>query len=74
MVAVRVRDASKWTYDTSESGGVSVAVVAAETGKLISQLTRVHYDRALSVDILPVEGVDQFAEMRKMRLLLESLL
>ena len=28
----------------------------------------------LVVDILPIEGVDQFAEMRKMRLLLESLL
>jgi hypothetical protein len=37
-------------------------------------LLRVRYDRALSVDIMPVEGVDQFAEMRKMRLLLESLM
>jgi outer membrane protein OmpA-like peptidoglycan-associated protein len=35
MVAVRVRDTSKWTYDTSESRGASVAIVAAETGKLI---------------------------------------
>jgi sugar phosphate isomerase/epimerase len=65
---VRLRDTSK------EQLQVRVGQGLIEYGKLISQLLRVHYDRALSVDILPVEGVDQFAEMRKMRLLLESLL
>ena len=65
---VRLRDTSK------EQLQVRIGQGLIEYGKLISQLTRVRYDRALSVDILPVEGVDQFAEMRKMRLLLESLM
>jgi hypothetical protein len=32
------------------------------------------YRRAMSVDIVPQEGIEHSAEMRKMRLLLESLL
>ena len=43
-------------------------------GKLIQQLEKVGYDRALSVHMAPLEGFDHRAEMRKMRLLLESLL
>lgn len=43
-------------------------------GKLIQQLERVGYDRALSVHMAPIEGFDHRAEMRKMRLLLDSLL
>ena len=65
---VRLRDTSKDQLQVRIGQGL------IEYGKLISQLARVRYDRALSVDIVPVEGVDQFAEMRKMRLLLESLL
>ncbi len=65
---VRLRDTSKDQLQVRVGQGL------IEYGKLISQLTRVRYDRALSVDIVPVEGVDQYAEMRKMRLLLESLL
>lgn len=42
--------------------------------RLISQLARHRYDRALSVHMPPIEGVDHIGEMRKMRLLLESLL
>lgn len=45
-----------------------------EYGKLLSHLSRYQYDRALSVDILPNDEVDQNAELRKFRLLLESLL
>ena len=45
-----------------------------EYGKLVAQLQRVGYDRALSAHMPPLEGVDQVAELRKMRLLLESLL
>ena len=65
---VRLRDTTKDQLQVRVGQGL------IEYGKLISQLLRVKYDRALSVDIMPVEGVDQFAEMRKMRLLLESLL
>ena len=65
---VRLRDTSKDQLQVRVGQGL------IEYGKLISQLARVKYDRALSVDIIPMEGIDQFAEMRKMRLLLESLL
>ena len=65
---VRLRDTSKDQLQVRIGQGL------IEYGKLISQLARVRYDRALSVDIVPVEGVDQYAEMRKMRLLLDSLL
>jgi sugar phosphate isomerase/epimerase len=43
-------------------------------GKLIQQLERVDYNRALSVHMTPIEGFEHRAEMRKIRLLLESLL
>ncbi len=45
-----------------------------EYGKIVQQLERVGYKRALSAHMPPMEGVDQVAELRKMRLLLESLL
>lgn len=45
-----------------------------EYGKLFNQLERVGYRRALSVHLPPLPGVEQTAELRKMRLLLESLL
>jgi sugar phosphate isomerase/epimerase len=45
-----------------------------EYGKLFNQLERVGYKRALSVHLPPLENVDQVGELRKMRLLLESLL
>lgn len=45
-----------------------------EYGKLVAQLQRVGYRRALCAHLPPIEGVDQIGELRKMRLLLESLL
>jgi sugar phosphate isomerase/epimerase len=45
-----------------------------EYGKLVAQLQRFGYNRALCAHMPPLEGVDQVAELRKMRLLLESLL
>jgi sugar phosphate isomerase/epimerase len=45
-----------------------------EYGRLVSQLSKHRYNRALSVDIMPMPEIDQAAEMRKIRLLLESLL
>ena len=45
-----------------------------EYGKLVSLLQRAGYTRALCAHMPPLEGVDQVAELRKMRLLLESLL
>ena len=43
-------------------------------GKLFGQLEKVGYNRALCVNMPPLEGHDHRAEMRKIRLLLESLL
>ncbi len=59
---------------TKDKLQVRVGQGQVEYGRLITQLAKVHYNRALVVHILPMEGVDHAAEMRKMRLLLESLL
>jgi len=45
-----------------------------EYGRLISLLNKVGYDRALSVHLDELPEVDHMGEMRKMRLLLESLM
>lgn len=45
-----------------------------EYGRLVQQLQKVHYTRALSVHITEMPDVDHQVELRKMRLLLESLL
>lgn len=42
--------------------------------KLITQLQNVGYDQALSIDMTPAEGIDMRHELRKLRLLLDSLL
>lgn len=64
---VRLRDTSK------EQLQVRVGQGLVEYGRLVNQLNKAGYDRALSVDLAPLPGVEQAAEMRKMRLLLESL-
>ena len=65
---VRLRDTSK------EKLQVRVGQGEVEYGRLVNQLNRVGYDRALAIDILPDDECDHLAEMRKLRLLLESLL
>ena len=53
---------------------VRVGQGEVEYGKLIGQLRRVSFGRSLEVNIQPMDGVDQSSEMRKIRLLLESLM
>lgn len=65
---VRLRDTTK------DKLQVRVGQGEVEYGRLVTQLNKYQYNRALCVDMLPVPEVDQNAEMRKMRLLLESLL
>ncbi len=65
---VRLRDTTK------DQLQVRVGQGEVEYGRLVNQLAKFRYDRALCVDIVPQPDVDQMAEMRKMRLLLESLL
>ena len=65
---VHLRDSRKDQHQ------VRVGQGEIEYSKLVTQLRRVKYGRALSVDMLPLPGVDHESEMRKMRLLLESLL
>ncbi len=65
---VRLRDTSKEQFQ------VRVGQGQVEYGRLVNQLNKVNYDRALCVDVGEIPDVDQAAEMRKMRLLLESLI
>jgi len=60
--------------DTSDTElQVRIGQGKVEYGRLVSQLRKVKYQGALSVHITEMSDVDHFAEMRKMRLLLESL-
>ncbi len=59
---------------TKERLQVRVGQGDVEYGRLFTQLTKAKYDRALCVHMTPMPGVDHHAEMRKIRLLLESLL
>jgi sugar phosphate isomerase/epimerase len=69
-----------YTYNVylrdSTPKGLQVRVGQGELdyGRLISQLARFRYDRALCVHMAPLPEVDHAAELRKLRLLLESLL
>ncbi|MEQ8211914.1 MAG: TIM barrel protein [Lacipirellulaceae bacterium] len=65
---VHVRDSTTSKYH------VRVGQGELDYGKLISQLEAAKYKGALSVHMPPLEDLDHKAEMRKMRLLLESLL
>lgn len=65
---VRLRDTTK------DQLQVRVGQGEVEYGRLVTQLNKVGYNRALCVDIAPIPDEDQSAELRKMRLLLESLL
>ena len=53
---------------------VSVGQGEIDYGKLVTQLERDKYDRALTVHMAPMEGLDHRVELRKLRRLLESLL
>lgn len=65
---VYLRDSTKDKLQVRVGQGV------IEYGKLVNQLTKVGYQRSLCVAISPMIDGDHIAEMRKMRLLLESLL
>ncbi len=61
--------------DTNEEAlQVRVGQGEIEYSRLVGQLRRAKYDRALCVDMTELEGIDHNAEMRKLRLLLESLI
>ena len=59
---------------TKDELQVRVGQGEVDYGKLLNQLRKVKYDRALTVNLAPAEDVDHTAEMRKIRLLLESLI
>jgi sugar phosphate isomerase/epimerase len=65
---VRLRDTTK------DQLQVRVGQGDVEYNRLVNQLNKYRYNWALTVDIQPMPEVDQLTEMRKMRLLLESLL
>lgn len=68
VVHVHLRDSTKSAVQ------VRVGQGEVDYGKLLGQLEKVGYQRALSIDMAPMPDLDHRAEMRKMRLLLESLL
>lgn len=65
---VRLRDTTKDAFQVQIGQGV------IEYGRLVIQLGKVGYRRALCADLDILPNVDPVAELRKMRLLLESLL
>lgn len=63
--------------DTSPTGiQVPIGLGEIDYSRMISQLRRCEYNRILSVEILPelLDGIDRPLEMRKLRMLLETLL
>ena len=65
---VQLRDTRKEAFQ------VRIGQGDIEYGKLVSQLRRVKYNRCLEVNLRELPDVEQESEMRKIRLLLESLL
>jgi sugar phosphate isomerase/epimerase len=65
---VRLRDTTEKQFQTRIGQGI------VDFSRLVVHLEKVNYQRALCVDLAPLPNVDQFAELRKMRLLLESVL
>ncbi len=65
---VILRDTSRDAFQ------VRVGQGSIDYGRLVNQLRRHQYDRALCVDIAPLPDTDHHGELRKLRLLLESLL
>lgn len=65
---VHLRDSTKQELQ------VRIGQGEIDYGRLVQQLGKEKYSRALSVHITPIEGIDHHGEMRKMRLLLDSLL
>jgi sugar phosphate isomerase/epimerase len=59
---------------TREALQVRIGQGVIDYGKIVTSLTKHNYQRALCVDIHPQPEVDHMAEIRKLRLLLESLL
>jgi len=57
-----------------EAFQVSVGQGEVDYGKLVTQLERDKYDRALTIHMLPMEGLDHRVELRKLRRLLETLI
>jgi sugar phosphate isomerase/epimerase len=63
---VQLRDTNKKAFQ------VRVGQGEIEYARLISQLQKLKYTRALGVNIVEQDGVDHVGELRKLRLLLES--
>ena len=59
---------------TADDLQVRVGQGEIDYSRLVNQLRRADYRRGLCVNMTHVEGTDHNSEMRKIRLLLESLL
>ena len=70
----KAKERDKFSPDTIREERERLKLSAADYGRLVGQLRQFDYDRALTVDIVEQDDVEHEAEMRKIRLLLESLL
>ncbi len=68
VLHVRLRDTTKDQLQVRVGQGL------IEYGRLISQLNKVRYERALCVHLKAMADVDHYVELRKLRMLLETLL
>lgn len=68
VIHVRLRDTTEDKFQVQIGQGL------LEYNKLVIQLGKIRYNRALCVDLAPLKDIDQESEMRKMRLLIESIL
>ncbi|MDO5308117.1 MAG: TIM barrel protein [Planctomycetia bacterium] len=59
---------------TSKKFQVQIGQGELEYNRLVAQLNRQGYSRALCIDLAPLPNIDQDSELRKMRLLVESIL
>ncbi|MDO4586836.1 MAG: sugar phosphate isomerase/epimerase [Planctomycetia bacterium] len=65
---VRLRDTTQKHFQ------VQIGLGILEYGRLVIQLNKSHYQRALCADLAPLPDINQESELRKMRLLIESIL
>ena len=59
---------------TKDKLQVRIGQGIVEYGRLVDRLLALKYENALTVHIVPSQDIDHLAELRKLRLLLESLL
>ena len=71
-----IMSGDKWddSDTTAKSFQVQIGQGVLEYNRLVAQLRKNDYNRALCVDLAPLPNLSPESELRKMRLLMESIL